>query len=66
MEKEVVQTSWESWTPANAPPSSSSGALDTHKHASLKPHTFSGPFAPSSLGAPRPAATADDVTALIP
>lgn len=30
VEKEVVHTSWESWTPAKAPPSSSSGGLDTH------------------------------------
>lgn len=32
VEKEVVQTSCESWTPAYSPPSSSSGALDTHTH----------------------------------
>lgn len=32
VEKEVVQTSWESWTPGKAPLSSSSGALDTQTH----------------------------------
>lgn len=32
VEKEVVQTSCESWNPANAPLSSSSGALDKQTH----------------------------------